>query len=42
VLSGEATIDDVANQPSPPDIVASNIAEFGDLLASSRGVKTRK
>jgi NagD protein len=36
VLSGEATMEDVAKEPILPDIVVPNIAEFGVLLAKGR------
>jgi len=36
VLSGEATMVDVARQPSLPDLVVSNIDEFGLKLSNSR------
>lgn len=37
VLSGEATMEDVARQPSLPDLVLRDVAEFGNKLAQSRG-----
>jgi NagD protein len=39
VLSGEATMDDVAAQLSRPDLVLSNIEEFGIKLARSGGTE---
>ena len=39
VLSGESTLEDVANAPagSKPDLVCENVLEFGRLLRISRG-----
>src|SRR5436190_2276022 len=36
VLTGEATAADAQKSESPPDLVARDISEFGDLLAQSR------
>ena len=40
VLSGESTLEDVANAPagSKPDLVCRDVAEFGRLLREARGV----
>jgi NagD protein len=37
VLTGEATAHDARNSPSPPDLIAKNIAEFGEALIKCRG-----
>jgi len=39
VLSGEATATDVTVHPAPPDLVVSDVGEFGRLLAAVRGVE---
>jgi HAD superfamily hydrolase (TIGR01450 family) len=36
VLTGEATAEDAARSTSTPDIIAANVAEFGQQLAESR------
>jgi HAD superfamily hydrolase (TIGR01450 family) len=36
VLSGEATMEDVAGEPELPDLVAVNVKEFGERLAQGR------
>jgi HAD superfamily hydrolase (TIGR01450 family) len=38
VLTGEATAEDAATSSSPPDLLAANIAEFGNQLAKARGI----
>ena len=37
VLTGEATAEDAQKSASKPDLVASDIAQFGNLLAQTRG-----
>lgn len=36
VLSGEATLEDVARAAAPPDLVLPTLTELGDLLAATR------
>nr|MDQ3622495.1 HAD hydrolase-like protein [Verrucomicrobiota bacterium] len=37
VLTGEATVEDAGRSRLPPDLIAADIAEFGNHLAQSRG-----
>lgn len=36
VLSGETTLDVAQSAPNPPDVIAANIGELGDLLAEAQ------
>ena len=36
VLSGEATAEDAAAMPTPPDMVVANVSEFGERLEHAR------
>ena len=38
VLSGEATAEDAAALPTPPDLIVADVGELGERLESARGV----
>jgi NagD protein len=37
VLSGEATAEDAAALPTPPDMIVADVGELGERLESARG-----
>jgi NagD protein len=37
VLTGEATADQAADCPAPPDLIASDVGEFGEWLLTAHG-----
>jgi NagD protein len=41
VLTGEATADEAAKLPAPPDAVVPSLKEFGDLLEAARKAGVR-